>query len=98
MISTTVRKALQNRKVQGALAVVFWLLVWHAASVAVASPLILVSPLAALKTLCGLAVTAAFWQTVAATGARILAGFFGALAAGAVLAVAAAAVRTARSA
>lgn len=96
MISTTVRKALQNRKVQGALAVVFWLLVWHAASVAVASPLILVSPLAALKTLCGLAVTAAFWQTVAATGARILAGFFGALAAGAVLAVAAAAVPVVR--
>ena len=57
MISTTVRKALQNRKVQGALAVVFWLLVWHAASVAVASPLILVSPLAALQSLRPLMVT-----------------------------------------
>ncbi len=85
------RNALNNRKVQGALAVVFWLIVWHAASAAVASPLILVSPLDALKTLCALAVTPAFWRTVAGSGARILAGFFGALAAGALLAVLAAA-------
>ena len=43
---------------------------------AVASSLILASPLAVLKTLAGLVPTAAFWHTVCQSTARILAGFF----------------------
>lgn len=86
MISTTVRKLLRKRWLQSALAVAFWLCVWQAASAAVASSLILASPLAVLKTLAGLVPTAAFWHTVCQSTARILAGFFLGLAAGLVLA------------
>lgn len=86
MISTTVRKLLRKRWLQSALAVTFWLCVWQAASAAVASSLILASPLAVLKTLAGLVPTAAFWHTVCQSTARILAGFFLGLAAGLALA------------
>ena len=86
MISTTVRKLLRKRWLQSALAVAFWLCVWQAASAAVASSLILASPLAVLKTLAGLVPTAAFWHTVCQSTARILAGFFLGLAAGLALA------------
>lgn len=86
MISTTVRKLLHKRWLQSALAVAFWLCVWQAASAAVASSLILASPLAVLKTLAGLVPSAAFWHTVCQSTARILAGFFLGLAAGLALA------------
>ena len=76
MISTTVRKLLHHKWLQNALAIVFWLCVWQAVSMAVASSLILASPLAVLKTLAGLVPTAAFWHTVCESSARILAGFF----------------------
>lgn len=90
-ISTTMRNVLQRRWVQNALAVLFWLCMWQAASMAVASSLILVSPLAVLKTLAGLLPTAAFWGTVGQSAARILAGFFLGLFAGLGLACLAAA-------
>ena len=86
MISITVRKLLHKRWLQSALAVAFWLCVWQAASAAVASSLILASPLAVLKTLAGLVPSAAFWHTVCQSTARILAGFFLGLAAGLALA------------
>ena len=63
-ISTTVRKLLHHKWLQNALAIVFWLCVWQAVSMAVASSLILASPLTVLKTLAGLVPTAAFWHTV----------------------------------
>ena len=86
MISITVRKLLHKRWLQSALAVAFWLCVWQAASAAVASSLILASPLAVLKTLAGLVPSTAFWHTVFQSTARILAGFFLGLAAGLALA------------
>ncbi len=86
MISITVRKLLHKRWLQSALAVAFWLCVWQAASAAVASSLILASPLAVLKTLAGLVPSAAFWHTVCQSTARILVGFFLGLAAGLALA------------
>lgn len=70
------RKLLHHKWLQNALAIVFWLCVWQAVSMAVASSLILASPLAVLKTLAGLVPTAAFWHTVCQSTARILAGFF----------------------
>ena len=61
-------------------AVVFWLLVWQGASMALAATtggkmLLLASPLSALARLWELAGTADFWQAVAASAARILGGF-----------------------
>lgn len=70
------RKLLHHKWLQNTLAIVFWLCVWQAVSMAVASSLILASPLAVLKTLAGLVPTAAFWHTVCQSTARILAGFF----------------------
>lgn len=78
--------------VQNALAVCFWLLLWHGASVYIGSNLLLVSPLKVAKTLGGLAMSAAFWQTVAFSAARILGGFCAALLCGVLLAVLASAV------
>ena len=61
-------------------AVVFWLLVWQGASMALAATtggkmLLLASPLSALARLWELAGTADFWQAVTASAARILGGF-----------------------
>lgn len=61
-------------------AVVFWLLVWQGASMALAATtggkmLLLASPLSALARLWELAGTVDFWQAVAASAARILGGF-----------------------
>ena len=61
-------------------AVVFWLLVWQGASMALAAlyphgALLLASPLSALARLGELAVTAAFWRTALTSAARILGGF-----------------------
>ena len=61
-------------------AVVFWLLVWEGASLALAATtggrmLLLASPVGALRRLLALAGTADFWQAVAFSTARILGGF-----------------------
>ena len=72
-------------------AVVFWLLVWQGASMALAvlyphGALLLASPLSALARLGELAVTAAFWRTALTSAARILGGFLLACALAVVLA------------
>ena len=72
-------------------AVVFWLLVWQGASMALAAlyphgALLLASPLSALARLGELAVTAAFWQTALTSTAHILGGFLLACALAVVLA------------
>ena len=81
-------------------AVVFWLLVWQGASMALAAlyphgALLLASPLSALARLGELAVTAAFWRTVLASTVRILGGFLLACALAVVLAALAARYRRA---
>ena len=79
-------------------AVVFWLLVWQGVSMALAAAyphgaLLLASPVSTFIRLCALAVTAAFWQAVLASTARILGGFLLACALAVVLAALAARCR-----
>ena len=76
-------------------AVLFWLLVWQAAAMALAAAyphggLLLASPLAALGRLGELAVTMGFWRAVSLSACRILGGFLLSCAAAAVLAALAA--------
>ena len=61
-------------------AAAFWLLVWQGAALALRAlyphgALLLASPIDALRRLFELALTAAFWQTVGISAARILGGF-----------------------
>ena len=70
----------QQKPTVRAWAVVFWLLVWQGASLALRAiyphgALLLASPIDALRRLFELALTAAFWQTVGISAARILGGF-----------------------
>lgn len=60
-------------------AVIFWLLIWQLAAMALRAAyphgaLLLASPLAALQRLFTLAATAAFWQTIGISAAHILGG------------------------
>ncbi len=64
-----------------------WLLIWQGASMALSQPLLLPSPLAALRRLGELAPTIAFWQTVARSTGHILGGFLLACCAGVLLAI-----------
>lgn len=63
-------------------AIAFWILVWEALARLVKSELILCSPTVALKRLWELIQTADFRSAIAFSSARILAGFFAALALG----------------
>ena len=56
-------------------AVIFWLLVWEIAALWVAEPILLVTPVAAVKLLFELIHTAAFWQSVLFSVGHILMGF-----------------------
>ena len=95
MTSTTVSEPESKtaKRVQAALAVCFWLAVWQLAGALVGSDLLLVSPFTVLKTLVRLVPTGAFWHTVAFSALRIIGGFLLALAAGVLLAAAAARLR-----
>lgn len=73
-------------------AVLFWLALWHIASLRTGNGILLVSPLEAAKRLLSLLATADFWRTAAFSFLRIMGGFFAALALGILLAAAAAAV------
>lgn len=71
-------------------AVLLWLLVWQAASMALDSDILLVSPLRVVATLLALLPTARFWSSLLGSMARILGGFFLAAALGTLLAALAA--------
>lgn len=58
-----------------ALAIAFWLLVWHAVSVTVGQEILLVSPARAFSRLFSLMQTREFYATIGYTFLRILAGF-----------------------
>ena len=82
-------------------AVVFWLLVWQGASMALAAlyphgHLLLASPLSTLVRLGQLAVTAAFWQSIASSTLHIFGGFLLSCAAAVVLAALSARFRAVR--
>lgn len=81
-------------------AVIFWVVLWQIGSMALKrsfahGALLLPSPLAALARLFELAATAAFWRTVALSGAHILGGFLISCAAAVLLAALAARFRAA---
>jgi NitT/TauT family transport system permease protein len=63
-------------------AAVFWLLVWHVASVMVGQDILLVSPIAAAERLVELARTPQFWAAAGFSLSRIMGGFALALTAG----------------
>ncbi len=66
--------------------VLFWLIVWHAGSLALGQSIILVSPVTAAKTLFQMMGTAEFYQAVFGSLSRILIGFFAGVLLGTVLA------------
>ncbi len=74
-------------------AVLFWLVVWQAASMALGKEILLVSPLKVLSRLGELAVTAEFWSSAGFSLARIGAGFLLAAALGTLLAALASRIR-----
>ena len=89
MTPSTIRNKRVKSKKQKATAtlcaVAFWLLVWHIASVAVGSEIILVSPLGVVRTLFDVVRDPAFLPTVGYSAVRIIGGFFIAMALGVVL-------------
>lgn len=68
-------------------AVLFWLLVWQGASMALGKAILLPSPLEALSRLTALAVTKDFWSGIGWSALRILGGFFLGAGAGLLLAI-----------
>ena len=68
------------------LAVLFWLVVWHLASLHIASDIMLVSPIAAFTRLFQLATQFAFWQSLSFSMIRIVSGFFLAIVMGIIIA------------
>ena len=88
MLSTTPNKKVKSKKhetIATVCAVAFWLFVWHIVSVWVGSESILVSPARVVKTLFTVIGDPAFLSTVAHSSARILGGFFAAMALGVLL-------------
>ncbi len=71
------RHSIMKNKIwwQRALAYLFWLAVWQAASVAIGQELFLVSPFAVIKTLLSLSKSAEFWGAVGFSLLRITTGF-----------------------
>ncbi|MBQ9534898.1 MAG: ABC transporter permease subunit [Clostridia bacterium] len=80
---------------QRAAAVAFWLVLWQCASMLLAQPLLLVSPLSVLRRLAVIWLEAGFWQTLAFSFFRIVAGFLLAFVLGVLLAVLAGRLRAA---
>lgn len=72
--------------VKNAAAIVFWLLIWEAASVLIDNPFVLVSPRVVFAALVRMAITAEFWQSIGFSIRRIFAGFLCALSLGVILA------------
>lgn len=69
------------------MAAAFWLLVWQCAYIYVGKDVLVVSPFRAFQRLAELSGEAQFWLSVGLTCARVVGGFFAALAAGGVLAL-----------
>ena len=78
MIFITAGKEMKRVKIKW-WAVLFWMLVWQAAAMAIGQEILLVSPIAAIRRLFVLAGESVFWQSVGFSLLRIIAGFFGAL-------------------
>lgn len=72
----------QNKKIIYAAFAVVWVLLWQAAAVAIASPLLVPTPIAVAVRLFELAQTREFWVSVGASLAKVLLGFLAAFCAG----------------
>lgn len=92
MIFITADKKLKSVKIKW-WAVLFWLLIWQAAAIAIGEEILLVSPIAVIGRLFVLAGEGIFWKSVVFSFVRIATGFLGALVCGTVLAGAAARFR-----
>ena len=79
-------KVFITSRVKYVAALVFWLMVWQAASGAVANEVMLVSPASAFSRLFELSMAAAFWRTIGFSLSRIIAGFSLAMIMGVILA------------
>lgn len=90
MTLSTLRNKKAKSKKQEAIAtlcaVAFWLFVWHLASVFVDSEILLVSPVGVVRTLFDVIRNPSFLATVGYSAARIVGGFFMAMALGTALA------------
>lgn len=78
-----------KQKLQTIGSALLWVLVWQCASMVIGEELFLPSPLSSITTLCKLAFTAEFWQSISFSLLRIGTGFFLALFLGILLAWAA---------
>lgn len=72
MLSTTSAKPKRRLPLW---AVIFWLAVWEIAALWVDEPILLVTPLSALRRLCQLVVERSFWQSILFSVGRIALGF-----------------------
>ena len=75
-----------KKKIITAACVLFWLVVWQIAAMAINQRIFLVTPIEVARRLCELVVEAEFWGSVLFSAARILLGFFLGLTTGTVLA------------
>lgn len=85
MISITAVKKSHQKKIK-LWAVLFWLLLWQAASMAINQEILLVSPASVIRRLFALAGESSFWQSVSFSFMRIAGGFILAVFSGIVLA------------
>lgn len=87
----------QNKKIMYAAFAVLWVLIWQVAAAAIASPLLVPTPLEVVGRLFELAQTAEFWGSVGASLAKVLLGFLLAFFAGTFFAAISARFETAKA-
>lgn len=87
MMDSITRDKKTKKVLAGTGAVIFWIAVWQAASMALGQEILLVSPVSVLRKLAELAVTGDFWQSILYSFGRIVSGFLLALFIGILLAV-----------
>lgn len=87
----------KRNTIQMIAAILFWIIVWQAASDWIGEEILLASPLRVCETLFELLPTAAFWKTVAVSFGRIISGFIIAMLTGVLLAILAAFSGTVRT-
>lgn len=87
MMDSIIRDNKLNKTLAGSGAVIFWIAVWQAASMALGQEILLVSPVSVLGKLAELMLTGDFWQSIVYSFGRIVSGFLLALLTGILLAV-----------
>ena len=80
---------MKKERIEKIISVLFALLVWQIACMAVGNELLLASPLNVVRTLFGIIKEPDFWKTTAGSSLRIIEGFLAAFAAGLILGAAA---------